>query len=357
MKIIQAAIVLTGALTVEVYAQTTPVTIYGTVDGGVRHVTNASPAGDSLKLSSNGEYYNNRLGFKGSEDLGGGVRTHFQFEMGWNTGTGESDNKQNQLFQRYALVGIDGPFGVVDIGRMPSLSCKVIYHYDPFVYHYVYTIPLAGAAAGNDIARTPPFGTMGGTRLNNDIQYIGKSNGWMFGAEYSFGEAEGSTRNGSTQAVALAYTGGPLVFGGAYTMQRPDMSLAGPADYRNQHQSTVGASYQFGDLRLSVGYIGTTLDTPSLTRLNGAKNVWAGASYRVTPAIALTFGYYRTTLDMADKEIARRNFAILGATYALSNRTSLYFDIDRAELTGAIAFAPDRETIQIGTSIGIYHAF
>jgi predicted porin len=356
MKTIQAAIFLASVLSANAYAQT-PVTVYGTVDGGVRHVTNASPAGDTLKLSSNGEFYNNRLGFKGSEDLGGGINTHFQFEMGWNTGTGESDNKRDQLFQRYALIGIEGPFGVIDIGRMPSLSCKVIYHYDPFAYHYVYTIPLAGAAAGNEFARTPPFGTMGGTRFDNDIQYIAKSNGWMAGAEYSFGEAEGSNRNGSAQALAFAYVGGPLAIGAAYTMQRPDISLAGATDYRNQYQTTFGGSYQLGDVRLSVGYIRTTIDTPSLTRLNGAKNLWAGASYRVTPAVSLTLGYYRTTLDKADREAARRNFAILGATYALSNRTSLYVDIDRAELTGVIAFTPGRETVQVGTSLGIYHAF
>lgn len=356
MKTIRMAIILASVFSSDVLADT-PITVYGTIDGGIRHLTNATPAGDTLKMNSNGEFYNNRLGFKGSDDLGGGVHAHFQLEMGWNTGTGESDNKQGQLFQRYSLVGIDGPFGTVDFGRMPSLSCKVIYHYDPFAYHYVYTIPLAGAAAGNDVARTPPFGTMGGTRLDNDIQYIGKSNDWMFGAEYSFGEAQGSNRNGATQAVAFAHTGGPLVFGGAYTTQRPDISLSGSPDYRNQHQVTLGASYLFSDMRLSVGYIRSTIDTPSTTRLNGAKNIWAGGSYNLTPAIGLTFGYYRTTLDMAGNEIARRNFAIFGATYALSKRTSLYFDLDRAELTGAIAFKPTSQTLQVGTSLGIYHAF
>jgi predicted porin len=356
MKIIRATFALASALSLNAYAQT-QVTLYGTTDGGIRHVTNASPAGDVTKMSSDGEFYNNRLGFKGNEDLGGGLRTHFQLEMGWNNGTGEPDNDKGMLFQRYALVGIEGSFGTVDFGRMPSLSCKVIYHYDPFAYHYVYTIPLAGAAVGNDIASTPPFGTMGGTRLNNDIQYIGKSNGWMYGAEYSFGEASGSNRNGSSQAVAVAYTGGPLVFGGAYTTQRPDISLSGSPDYRNQHQITMGASYQFTDLRLSVGYIRATIDTPSLTRVDGTKNIWAGASYQLTRAIGLTFGYYRTTLEMAGNEIARRNFAILGATYALSKRTSLYLDLDRTQLTGVVAFKPAKQTIQVGTSVGIYHSF
>jgi predicted porin len=179
----------------------------------------------------------------------------------------------------------------------------------------------------------------------------------MFGAEYSFGETEGSTRNGATQAVALLYNSGPLAIGGAYTMQRPDTSLSGSPDFRNQYQTTLGASYQFNDVRFSVGYIHAAVDTPSLTRLDGAKNIWAGASTNITPALGVTFGYYRTTLDIAGKEIARRNFAILGVTYALSKSTSIYVDIDRSQLAGAIAFTPTKETIQIGTSLGIYHAF
>lgn len=345
-----------GALCFDAHAQAT-VTVYGTIDGGVRYVNNASPAGGVLQSSSNGEYYNNRLGFKGSEALGNGLDTHFQLEMGWNTGTGESDNTQNQLFQRYALVGIDGPFGVLDVGRMPSLSCKVIYHYDPFAYHYVYTIPLAGAAAGNERATTPPFGTMGGTRFNNDIQYIGRANGWMVGAEYSFGETQGAAPDGAAQAVALAYTAGPLVFGGAYTLQKPDISIVGAADFRDQRQTTFGASYQFSNLRISVGYLRTHIDTPASKRLNGNRNMWLGASHNVTPAISLTVGYYRSTLEMAGKEVARRNFALLGTTYALSKRTNLYLDIDRARLAGLIAFQPGEKTIQIGTSAGINHAF
>jgi predicted porin len=351
------AFALLGALCVDAYAET-PMTIYGTIDGGIRHVSNATAAGDTLKMSSDGEFYNNRLGFKGSDNLGGGLHAHFQLEMGWNNGTGELDNDDGYLFQRYALVGLDGDFGTVDFGRMPSLSCKVIYHYDPFAYHYVYTIPLAGASAGNEAASTPPFGTMGGTRLNNDIQYIGKSNDWMFGAEYSFGEAQGSTRNGATQAVAALYNGGALAIGGAYTMQRPDISLGASPDYRNQYQTTLGASYQLSkDVRLSVGYIRATIDTPSLARINSTRNIWAGASYKLTPTIGVSFAYYRTTLEMAGEEIARRNFAILGTTYALSKRTSLYFDLDRTELTGAVALTPGRQTVQIGTSLGIYHAF
>jgi len=358
MNLFHAAVAaLAGMFALQAQAQE-PITLYGTIDGGIRHVTNAgADGGNLLKMNSDGEFYNNRLGFLGREGIGGGVNVHYQLEMGWDNGTGALDNDQGQLFQRYALIGIDGPLGTVDLGRMPSLSCKVISFYEPFQYHYVYTIPLAGASAGDESALIPPFGTMGGTRFNNDIQYIGKANGWLVGAEYAFGETAGSTRNGAAQAVAAAYIGGPLAIGGAYTLQRPDISTDGTPDYRNQQQLTVGGSYQVGAARISVGYMKAQIDAAPATSLDAVKNLWGGVSYQLTPAATITYGYYRTTLGMAGAEAARRNFSILGATYALSPRTTLYADIDRAQLGGLVSVIPGQETDQTGISLGISHAF
>lgn len=205
MKITRIAITLSSILSFDSHAQSS-VTFYGTIDAGIRSLTHVNAdGGRSVKLSSNGEFYNNRIGFLGSEDLGNGMKAHFQFESGWNTGTGELDNTENMLFNRYALVGLEGPFGVVDFGRMPSLSCKIISFYDPFQYHYVHTIPLAGASAGTTPDNTPgyPFGTMGGTRFSNDIQYVGTVDNWIFGAEYSFGETRGSTKDGQADRKSV----------------------------------------------------------------------------------------------------------------------------------------------------------
>jgi predicted porin len=149
---------------------------------------------------------------------------------------------------------------------------------------------------------------------------------------------------------------GPLAVGGAYTAQKPDVSIGGIGDYRDQAQITFGGSYKLGDVRLSAGYIRTRTDSAVPTISNASKNLWAGANYSVTPNIGLTFGYYRTTLETAGVELARRNFAILGATYALSARTSLYADVDHAELTGIAALAAG-QTSQRGISMGINHSF
>lgn len=330
------------------------ISMYGTIDGGIRHVTNTTAAGGSTtKQGSNGEYYNNRLGIKGTEDLGGGLNAHFHLESGFNTGTGELDNKENRLFNRISSIGIAGSFGSLDFGRQPSVSCKAIYSYEPFQYRYVHIIPLAGAVAGNLDGRiSRPFGTVDGPRFSNGIQYFGKFGSFTASAEYIMGEVPGSSRNQAAKAVGLVYNDGTLTVGGAYTKQKPNIAGAITPDYRDQNQITFGGGYKIDALRISGGYLKTTTAITSQ-----AKNIWLGARYDFTPATSLTAGYYRTTLEATQREIARRNLLIVGATYALSSRTSLYADIDQAVLHGVASLPPGGQTRRTGISAGISHMF
>ncbi|MBF8177412.1 porin [Herminiimonas contaminans] len=332
------------------------ISIYGTIDGGIRHLTNATAAGSRTKIGSNGEYYNNRLGFKGTEDLGGGMNAHFHLETGFNTGTGALDNTDGRFFNRISSVGFAGPFGSIDFGRQPSVACKAVYAYEPFQYRYVQIIPLAGAVAGNiDSKVSRPFGTVDGPRFSNGAQYLGKFGGFTVSAEYVMGEVAGSSTDASAKAVGLGYTDGTFTIGGAYTRQKPNVAATGTPDYRDQDQITFGGAYKIDAIRIAGGYINTTTET-AVT--NQAKNIWLGARYDVTSIVSVTTGYYRTTLETSDRgEIARRNFFIVGATYALSSRTSLYADIDQAILHGIVALKAGEQTRQTGTSIGINHMF
>lgn len=330
--------------------------IYGTIDAGVRHVTNTSAAGEStLKMGSNGEYYNNRLGFKGTEDLGDGMNVHFHLESGFNTGAGELDNKDNRLFNRISSVGFAGPWGSLDVGRQPSVSCKAVYAYEPFQYRYVHIIPLAGAVAGNNDGRVSrPFGTVDGPRFSNAIQYLGEFAGFTASAEYSMGEVAGNNNAASAKAVGLGYTDGTFTIGGAYTRQKPNVGTIAAPDYRNQDQVTFGGAYKMGAIRIAGGYLNTRTETAVTS---DAKNIWIGVRYDATSIISLTTGYYRTTLESAQREIARRNLFIVGATYSLSARTSLYADIDQAVLHGVVALPSGGQTRQTGMSLGISHMF
>lgn len=361
MKILRIALALSGIFCLDSHAQSS-VTIYGTIDVGIRSLTHVNADGDRLvKMNSNGEFYNNRIGIKGNESLGNGLNAHFQFESGWNGGTGALDNPYGLLFNRYSLVGLSGDFGTVEFGRIPSLSCKIVSFYDPFEYHYVHTIPLAGFSAGDSERNTPgyPFGTMIGTRFSNDVQYIGTSGGLIYGVEYAFGEKSESTRDGSAYAAAAGYTGASFTIGAGYTRQRPNVSASttGPAIYRNQDQITFGGSWRFGSVRVSGGYMRTRADDAVAAIQHAAKNTWIGASHDFTPRISITAGYYRTTLETDGSERARRNFSIIGATYAFSARTNLYAAIDHAALSGLATLASGGQTSQVGISVGINHAF
>jgi predicted porin len=311
------------------------VTLYGLVDAGLRHVTNTNAAGDDkLTMSSKGTYSSNRFGLKGVEDLGGGMNAHFVLEGGFNSGTGELDNTASVLFRRQAFVGIGSSWGTLDLGRQYTIAFKSANAYDPFNYKYTDIIPVAGAATG--------------ARMNNDIQYTGAFGPWTVRAEYALGEVAGSTSDGSAIGAGVDYVSGPLVLGGAYTRRKP-----APTFLENKNL-TLGGAYSFGELRVSAGYIDerqATTGTDTTT-----KNVWAGASYAVSPAFAVTGAFYQTRTSTAGAD-GKRNLAMVGGTYSLSKRTLFYAAVDNSRLSGTTAKAANNQTSQTGISAGIFHSF
>ncbi|WP_168798690.1 porin [Herbaspirillum sp. ST 5-3] len=335
MKKSLLALAVLGAFAGAAQAQSA-VTIYGSFDAGVRNLTNVNAAGDNrLTMGSNGQYNSNRIGFKGVEDLGGGLNAHFVLETGFNTGTGALDNATNRLFNRSAYVGLGGAWGSVDLGRQYSVNFKTIGLYDPFNYKYTAIVPLAAQG--------------GLTRLDNDIQYTGAFGPVSVRAEYALGEQAGSTSNGASQAIGASYAGGPVTVGGAYTKRKNAVGTA----FMDFDNWTVGAAYATGPFRVATGYAKATQDTSATTETE-VKDIWLGGSYNVTPAAQLSLAYYRTTTDTATTT-GRRNLVILGGTYALSKRTNFYADIDNSKLSGtAVTVGQTRQT---GLSVGINHLF
>src|SRR3569833_3366267 len=172
MKKSLLALAVLGAFAGVAQAQTS-VTIYGSIDGGVRRVTNTTSTGqNTLGFSANGTYNSNRLGFKGVEDLGGGMNAHFTLENGFNSGTGGLNNSSSILFERGAFVGLGGTWGSVDLGRQPSVNFKTINTNNPFNNKYTGNVPLSnqgyltaggGGGAAGGAAGGAPGGAGGGT--------------------------------------------------------------------------------------------------------------------------------------------------------------------------------------------------
>lgn len=377
-KLLACAVVC--SLTAMAHAQSS-VTLYGTMDGGVRWVDNvgttAATAGASkVSVSTVGTLDFNRLGFRGVEDLGNGMNAHFSLEAGFNSGTGAASDL-TRLFNRLALVGITGAWGTVDVGRQYTVAGKTLYAYDPFSYHFPTIIP---ASALNGAA---------GIRFDNDIQYTGVFGPVTLRAEHAMGEVAGNAANGAASAVGANYNSGPLSVGAAYTVRKmgPASTNLGasainvataaiPAGTfeKNKHW-TAGAAYKFETFRLAAGMSDEKQDNGPLASTH-LKLGWFGGNYPISPLLNLKAGWYRTTMTGPGTAASPRGFDgrkdlyIVGLLYSLSKRTTLYAEFDKTNLRGsnvgsALAggtlanpgTSPYGQTRTEGLSIGMFHAF
>jgi predicted porin len=328
-------VAMLGAVSSMAQAQTS-VTVYGSIDNGIRNLTNTTANGDSkVSMGSLGTYNPNRLGFKGVEDLGDGLNAHFTLESGFNGGTGALDNATNTLFNRSAFVGLGGDFGTVDVGRQYNVAFKTMVPYEPLHVKFIY-IALAMPATS-------------GVRNNNDVQYSKTFGPVTARAEYAAGEVAGSTTNGSTEAVGLSYSQGSFYLGTAYTQKKT--LGAGGAFFDYKHY-TVGAAYTLGDLRFSGGYTSEKQATTTVDTTN--KYIMTGVNYSITPAIEVSLAYYSIKNSTANVG-GKRDITFLTGTYYLSKRTNLYAEIDSARFSGSSI--PVGQTHQNGFSVGVAHQF
>ena len=167
MKKTLIALAVLGAAAGVAHAQSN-VTIYGIVDTGF-----IKKSGRDVEM---GENVNNRLGFRGVEDLGSGVKATFELERRFNlnNGTPKSTDSKDRDWDGAANVGLKSDtWGAVRLGRVNELTTETIRKFDPF-----YQYGVAAMLEGNQ--RMP--------RIDNTIRYDSPNwNGFHFGASYSLG--------------------------------------------------------------------------------------------------------------------------------------------------------------------------
>ncbi|HEY4079300.1 MAG TPA: porin [Burkholderiaceae bacterium] len=316
------------------------VKIFGTADGGVRHLSHVNPAGDSKTIvGTNGWNSSNKLDFSGKEDLGGGLEAHFLLEQGFNLATGALDNTTNTMFQRQSFVGVKGSAGTLDLGRQYTIAHDFILDYDAFHFNYTPLIPLTQASSG--------------TRFSNDVKYAGQFGRFKLELENSFGEVAGSIKNASARGIGLQYYGDSLTTGGSYNRR----SVLVGGTYRNEDYYLVGAIFKHGDWSVSGGYMIDTIDLEGTAPNTATRNAFGGASYSFSEQIKLTAGFYRTT-STSDKARGK-DMTIAGLDYFLSKRTKLYLELDHTKFKTAIVSTLNAAgaSNQVGETVGINHRF
>ena len=123
MKKSLMAVALLGAFAGAAHAQTA-VQVYGTLDAGFIKRT-----GSTLNI---GKRASNTLGFKGTEELGNGLKALFHLEMRYEPDTGLTEATGRPLFQGQSRVGLQGDFGMVRIGRGLTPFQEAIGAFEPW---------------------------------------------------------------------------------------------------------------------------------------------------------------------------------------------------------------------------------
>jgi predicted porin len=344
MKKTLVALAIAGAFTGAAYAQSS-VTIYGIVDGGVQ--VNDPKAGTTNNAGSisgvnGGIQSGNRLGFRGSEALGGGNNAIFTLENGYSVDDG-SLGQSGRIFGRQAFLGLQNAnYGTLVMGRTALFSSGTG-SFDKF--GSIADIGSTGfGAAGTQSVMT----SSAALRVDNSIAYVspkfyGMSAGYGHAFRWNGQELPGSSGgNNHADEAYIDYYNGP--FSGVITYDRFSCrectSAAAKSDHIEQHWQ-FAAKWDFGFMKLLGAYAyetnlvagfgfgtGTYANTTQNSALQSSGTDANAFSVGVLfPYGAHSFGanYQQRKWDSNQytPEAKRETWAI-EYQYAFSTRTNLY---------------------------------
>ena len=337
-SLIAAALVASFACTAR--AQNS-VTLYGLIDVGMAYANNIG--GHKQYSMSVANLSGDRWGLRGTEDLGGGLKTLFVIENGFSVANGKLGQGGDE-FGRQAYVGFSSSnIGTVTFGRQYDLI-------NDFTYMFVGAQMWGGFASAHpgDVDQTD-----GSNHVNNAIKFHSVSyGGFEFGGLYSFGGVAGQFNRNQIWSAAANYNLGPLTLGAAFVdAQDPNFSYfgntaassttgsnmtgsrvySGYASAKREQIFVAGASYAVGAATFGVNYsntqfkdIGALPGLPATGADGDARfhDIEVNVGYQLTPALHLGAGY--NYLKGYGVNGATYNQGTIGADYFLSKRTDLY---------------------------------
>jgi predicted porin len=354
MKKSLLALAILGAFAGAASAQSS-VTIYGIVDTGIARIDNG---GDSVTQLKSGNNNSSRIGFKGVEDLGNGLKASFVLENGINTDDGTAADASS-AFSRLAYVGLEGGFGAVRLGRQNSQIKTALSQIDPFeTGGMVNAINFFGSTTiGTKTTAIPE-------RVSNQITYTAPSiSGFQASIGYKFGETVGDTSANNGWGAQVGYANGPLNVQFGYnkanvTAINTDGTVTvGGADNDTDFYM-LGATYDFGGFKLHAAYGHQKAEQTTGDDIK-VKSGLIGVSVPFG-ASKIRAEYVRNT---DDRDNFDSNLWALGYTYSLSKRTTLYATYARTsnDDSSRLAFGSSPASVPgenaSGFAVGIQHNF
>jgi len=350
------------------------VTLFGIVDATYQNLR--GDGNGSVSRLHNSGYNSSRLGFRGMEDLGGGMSAGFWLEAGVNndSGAGAATNTNNQtsgnapaganggqglMFNRRSTLSLFGPFGEIRVGRDNTASFWNLNLFDPFLN--------VGAGNALNLSIGAGRGTsfngnlFGSARLSNTVAYLTpKGLGGFYGhgmvalGENASNAAAAAGKDGNYFGLRVGYANGPVhvAVGHGHTRYSAGSTLAG--DYVH---SNAGASYAFNGFTLMGQWFTDEIQSAARTKQSG----WLlGGTMKVGAA-----GELRASLARANVANSPNDGQLwaVGYIHHLSKRTALYGTYARVDNRGAgVLFHNGRPTTVPGGNtsaldLGVRHSF
>ncbi|CAN7518776.1 porin [Acidovorax sp. LjRoot117] len=329
------------------YAQSS-VTIYGVLDASLTWVDNG--AGSTMRLDS-GAGWASRLGFRGTEDLGGGLKANFVLEQGFDGSTGVLQ-QGGAAFGRASWVGLSGTNWEVRAGRQLSPVALSLLAVDPGVGNYWGNLQQTGIGSLQSpasVAGDP--GHQSTARINNSI--FGSWKGGPVTARFMVAPGEAASSDaGNFHGGSLTYADGPWLGTAGYARFRQyakDIPTGAAAAW--QSEWTAAGSYNFGPVRLATGYYAFNPSEKNkvlaATSLLKSESAWVGATIPLTQSQILLQVIRNKTERMPG--IADGQATIYGATYEyfLSKRTALYVS------GGLVKNNSTSNTVLVGSTVAV----
>jgi predicted porin len=317
------------------------VTLFGVLDIGIARVDGSGVSRTGL---STGGANISRLGFRGVEDLGGGLRAGFWLEAGLDVDTGLGKGANGAMaFNRRSTASLSGDFGELRLGRDDAATFLNTLIFDPF---------LTNGVGGNNA-----FIMLGAPiQQSNAISYLTPpSLGGFYGQlQVAPGEQASNApnrREGEYEGVRAGYRSGALNAAAAAGR------LHGATSDAELKIANAGVSWDFGFARPSLLWAREERAAARITAIE------LGVTAPIGPG---ELRAQASRYDRADSNADWTKFAI-GYGYNLSKRTQLYATVahlhnsDGAQRSIGVQGLPATGTspggISNGYEMGVRHAF
>lgn len=332
------------------------VTLYGRINSSLDYVTNEATAQGSKNVFRFGDnrFAGSWWGLVGNEDLGGGTHAVFKLESMFSPATGQLV-EGTSLFDRYAYVGLENTkYGSLWLGRSMSLTDTMGFYIDPLGEQ---EIGIGSFAKGR------AWGSRANTATYNSPELAGFS----FRLQNGFGNDASGFQHSRQFSAEAQYSIGSFTGYGLYEELR-DANGKFSSLYSASREYMAGATYQLNSLKLFAGYqalVSSGQDTKAETTnpLAATRNQqeWVGLTYQFTPALQMQAAYYHANVNNGG---GVGNLGVVGASYALSKRTTINGTFGAMFNGGKANFALETGDVgplqghnQQGGYVGIVHVF